>query len=68
MPYTVRKVRNKPCYRVSNKKTKKIYSKCATKENAKKQVKLLRAVENNPKFVEKLRNTTNKKKQRRKIK
>jgi hypothetical protein len=57
MPYTVRKVRNKPCYRVSNKKTKKIYSKCATKENAKKQVKLLRAVENNPKFVEKLRNT-----------
>jgi hypothetical protein len=60
MPYTVRKVRNKPCYRVSNKKTKKIYSKCATKENAKKQVKLLRAVENNPKFVEKLRNTTRK--------
>ena len=57
MPYTVRKVRNKPCYRVSNKKTKKIYSKCATKENAKKQVKLLRAVEKNPKFVEKLRNT-----------
>jgi hypothetical protein len=57
MPYTVRKVRNKPCYRVSNKKTKKIYAKCSTKENAKKQVKLLRAVENNPKFVEKLRNT-----------
>ena len=57
MPYTVRKVRNKPCYRVSNKKTKKVYAKCSTKENAKKQVKLLRAVENNPKFVEKLRNT-----------
>jgi hypothetical protein len=53
----LRKVRNKPCYRVSNKKTKKIYAKCSTKENAKKQVKLLRAVENNPKFVEKLRNT-----------
>jgi len=57
MPYMLRKVRNKPCYRVSNKKTKKIYAKCSTKENAKKQVKLLRAVENNPKFVEKLRNT-----------
>ena len=57
MPYTVRKVRNKPCYRVSNKKTKKVYAKCSTKDNAKKQVKLLRAVENNPKFVEKLRNT-----------
>ena len=57
MPYTVRKVRNKPCYRVSNKKTKKVYAKCSTKVNAKKQVKLLRAVENNPKFVEKLRNT-----------
>lgn len=53
----VRKVRNKPCYRVSNKKTKKVYAKCSTKENAKKQVKLLRAVENNPKFIEKLRNT-----------
>ena len=53
----LRKVRNKPCYRVSNKKTKKIYAKCSTKENAKKQVKLLRAVENNPKFVEKIRNT-----------
>lgn len=57
MPYMVRKVRNKPCYRVSNKKTKKVYAKCSTKENAKKQVKLLRAVENNPKFIEKLRNT-----------
>jgi len=57
MPYMLRKVRNKPCYRVSNKKTKKIYAKCSTKENAKKQVKLLRAVENNPKFVEKIRNT-----------
>jgi len=57
MPYTVRKVRNKPCYRVSNKRTKKVYAKCSTKENAKKQVKLLRAVENNPKFVYKLRNT-----------
>ena len=28
--------------------TKKIYSKCATKENAKKQVRLLNAIKNNP--------------------
>jgi len=57
MPYSVRKVRNKPCYRVSNKKTKKIFAKCSTKRNARKQLNLLRAIENNPKFVQKLRNT-----------
>ncbi len=61
MPYTMRKVRNKSCYRVSkkvrpNKKTgktvkRRIFSKCATRENAVKQMKLLRALENNPDFV-----------------
>lgn len=57
MPYSVRKVRNQPCYRVSNKRTKKIFAKCTTKRKAKKQLNLLRAIENNPKFVEKIRNT-----------
>ena len=51
MPYTYRKVRGKSCYRVYNKKTKKTFAKCATKENALKQIRLLRAVENNKNFV-----------------
>jgi len=58
MPYTMRKVRNKSCYRVSkkvrpNKKTvkRRVFSKCATRENAVKQMKLLRALENNKDFV-----------------
>uniref|UniRef100_A0A6C0KMA6 Uncharacterized protein n=1 Tax=viral metagenome TaxID=1070528 RepID=A0A6C0KMA6_9ZZZZ len=61
MPYTMRKVRNKNCYRVSkkvrvNKKTgktakRRVFSKCATRENAVKQMKLLRALEFNKDFV-----------------
>lgn len=51
MPYTYRKVRGKSCYRVYNKKTKKTFAKCATKENALKQMRLLRAIENNKKFI-----------------
>lgn len=37
MPYTIRKVRNKDCYKVVNKINDKIYAKCSTLENAKKQ-------------------------------
>jgi hypothetical protein len=51
MPYSVRKVPNKKCYRVSNKKTKKVFSKCTSKKNAKKQMRLLRAIENNKTFI-----------------
>ena len=51
MPYTMRKVPKKNCYRVSNRKTKKVFAKCATKQNAKKQIRLLRAIENNKNFV-----------------
>jgi hypothetical protein len=50
MPYLTRKVRGKPCYRVYNKKTKKVFSKCANKEKAKKQMKLLRAIMFNKDF------------------
>ena len=50
MPYVIRKVYRKNCFKVMNKKTKKIYSKCATKENVKKQVRLLNAIKNNPTF------------------
>lgn len=51
MPYTMRKVPKKNCYRIINRKTKKVFSKCATKENAKKQLRLLRAIQYNKNFV-----------------
>jgi hypothetical protein len=51
MPYQSRKVRGKDCYRVINKRTKKVFAKCSTLENSKKQMRLLRAIENNKKFM-----------------
>jgi hypothetical protein len=41
--YYMRKVRGQNCYSVRNRKTKRIFSKCTTKENAEKQLKILRA-------------------------
>jgi hypothetical protein len=41
---------NRNCYKVFNKNTKKVFSKCASKANAKKQLTLLRALQNNTKF------------------
>ena len=54
MPYTIRKVNKKNCFRVSNKKTKKVYAKCSTRMNAKKQVRLLQAIEKNSAFKKQL--------------
>ena len=51
MPYQSRKVPKKKCYRVTNRKTKRVFAKCSTKENAKKQLRLLRAIEYNKDFV-----------------
>ena len=51
MPYKTRKVRNKPCYKVYNAKTKKVFAKCTTKEQAQKQMRLLRGIENNRAFA-----------------
>jgi hypothetical protein len=51
MPYQLRKVKNKSCYRVYNKKTKKVFAKCSSKKNATKQLRLLRALLYNKKFV-----------------
>jgi hypothetical protein len=55
MPYTIRKVPKKNCYRVSKKNrskgTRKVFSKCATKKNAIKQLRLLRALQFNRKFI-----------------
>ena len=45
MPYTIRKVPNKSCYRVTNRKTRRVFAKCTTKARAKKQVRLLNAIE-----------------------
>ena len=50
MPYSLRKVPNKKCHRVSNKKTKKVFAKCTSKKNATRQMRLLRAIENNKNF------------------
>lgn len=51
MPYAIRKMPNKSCYKVYNKKTKRVFAKCTTKKRAEKQIKLLRAIENNKDFV-----------------
>lgn len=51
MPYSIRKSRNKNCYSVFNKKTKYKFSKCSTLSNAKKQLRLLRALQFNKNFV-----------------
>ena len=45
MPYVIRKVRNKTCYRVYNKKTKHVFAKCTTQKKAKKQLRLLNGLE-----------------------
>jgi len=61
MPYVLRKVKNKTCYSVFNKKTKRRFSKCTTKKNAQKQMRLLRAVQFNKNFVPNSRRYTRKK-------
>ena len=51
MPYLTRKVKNKNCYKVYNRKSRKVFSKCTTKKKAMKQLRLLRAIEFNKNFV-----------------
>ena len=51
MPYSIRKIRNKPCVKVFNIKTKRVFSKSTTRENAKKQLRLLNAVHYNKNFI-----------------
>ena len=50
MPYSLRKVPNKKCYRISNRYTKRVFAKCTSLEKAKKQLRLLRAIEFNKSF------------------
>ena len=57
MPYTIRKVPNRNCYSVKKAKGKakgkgrRIFARCTSKAKAKKQVRLLYALENNPNFI-----------------
>ena len=66
MPYKIRKVVNKSCYRVTrqeskkSKESKKITAKCTSKSKAKRQVRLLNAIRYNKNFVP--RNRTQKRK------
>jgi hypothetical protein len=50
MPYKTRKVRNRNCYRVYNPVNKKTFAKCTSKAKAVKQMRLLRAIQNNKSF------------------
>lgn len=51
MPYSIRKVPKKSCFRVTNRKTKRVFARCTSKDQAKKQVRLLNALEYNRNFV-----------------
>ena len=53
MPYTILKVPKRNCYSVKKAKGKgrRIFSRCTSKSKAQKQVRLLYALENNPKFI-----------------
>ena len=55
MPYLVRKVRNKNLFKVINKETGQVHSKGTSLAKAEAQVRLLRAIDNNPKFAKKIR-------------
>ncbi len=61
MPYTIRKVSKnrklskKKCYSVKDLTKNKTFSKCTTLKNAKKQVRLLRALKYNKNFNPNLR-------------
>ena len=50
MPYSIRKVNKKNCFKVYNKKTKKVHAKCTSREKALKQIRLLNAIKYNKKF------------------
>ena len=57
MPYSMRKVPKKKCYRVRNTKSKRIMAKCTTKERATRQMRLLRGIQNSKKFAMQVRTT-----------
>ena len=46
MPYMMRKMPNRACYRVYNKKTGTVKARCSTRKNAERQMRLLHALQN----------------------
>ena len=57
MPYATRKVPNRRCFKVYNRSTKRVFAKCTSKNKARRQINLLRAIENNRTFKLRKRNT-----------
>ena len=55
MPYTIRKVNRRRCYRVTNRTNKRVFARCTAKRKALRQVNLLRAIRYNKHFVQKNR-------------
>lgn len=47
MPYAIRKVPGKKCFKVVNKDTGRVLAKCTSKEKAEKQIAYLHSVEGN---------------------
>lgn len=66
MPYTIRKVSKKNCYKVTNSRSKRVMSKCTTRSKAEKQKRLLNAILNNKNFVLRARTKTQKNKTQKK--
>jgi len=61
MPYKTIKVKGKyNCFRVINTQTKKAFSKCSTRKNATRQMRLLRALQFNKNFVPNIKSRTRK--------
>ena len=60
MPYTIRKVNKKNCYRVKNTHNKRVMAKCTTLTKAKRQKRLLNGIHYNKSFAKKVRNTRKK--------
>lgn len=60
MPFTLRKVNRRACYKVYNRKSKRVHAKCTSKEKAKKQLQLLRAITYNKNFQLRNRRSTRK--------
>ena len=60
MPYTIRKVSKKNCYKVTNSRSKRVMSKCTTRRKAERQKRLLNAILNNKNFVIRARTKTKK--------
>ncbi len=55
MPYAIHKVRNKSCFKVLNTQTKRIFSRCTSKQRAQKQMRLLNAIYYNKNFTRRKR-------------